>query len=179
LLLKKLYVIKDETSLRRYAYISLGSNRGQKQDNLDRACQYINELKGVDICKMSSLYLTSPWGKTAQDDFINQVVEIQTELSPLELLHALQDIEIKMGRCREEKWGPRVIDLDILMYEDEKSATEELRLPHPLMLDRLFVLVPLAEIKPDLVFADGTGIKEVLNRVAVRDGSQKVDRINI
>ncbi len=118
--------------------------------------------------RMSSLYITAPWGKTDQEAFINQVIEIETELSPLDLLHVLQEIEIKLGRLRNEKWGPRIIDLDILLYGQETIKLKELTVPHPYMLERLFVLIPLQEIEPELIFPDGTKIREVLDRVHSR-----------
>jgi len=163
--------------LKKRAYIGLGSNMDLKQAAIDRACKYIKQIEGVNISKISSLYATKPWGKTDQEDFINQVIEVETELSPLDLLHHLQNIEIKMGRHRYEKWGPRIIDLDILLYEGESMLTEELSIPHPFMLERLFVLVPLAEIDPEIIFADGTSIGEVLNRVVARDGSQIIKKL--
>lgn len=143
-------------------YIGLGSNIGDRKTILTRALFLIGGLKGVSINRKSSLYETIPWGKTDQDDFINQVIEIETELQPLELLHQLQAIEIKLGRRREVHWGPRDIDLDVLLYGGETIDHEELKIPHPYMMQRLFVLIPLAEIDPDLVFPDGSKIGEVL-----------------
>ncbi len=147
------------------AYIGLGSNVGDKKANLARARFLIEGLKGVRISKQSSLYETAPWGKTDQDDFINQVIEIETELRPLELLHQLQAIEIKLGRRREVHWGPRNIDLDVLLYGRETIDLEELKVPHPYLMQRLFVLIPLAEIDSELVFPDGSKIGEVLLRL--------------
>ncbi len=147
-------------------YIGLGSNLGNKSQNIARALELIEALVGVNINKKSSLYVTAPWGKTDQDDFINQVIEIETNLSPLELLHELQKIEIKLGRHRDVKWGPRSIDLDILLYGNETIDLEELQVPHPYLMQRLFVLIPLAEIAPQMEFPDGSKIREVLVRVA-------------
>src|SRR5512137_2548296 len=120
-------------------YLGLGSNMGNRADNLRRAGEAIGSIAGVVITQASSLYLSAPWGKTDQEDFINQVIEIETDLPPLELLHRLQDIEIKLGRQREEFWGPRIIDLDVLLYGGEIITLEELQVPHPYMLQRLFV----------------------------------------
>lgn len=144
---------------------------GDKCQNIREANQQIAEIEGLQIVKHSSLYSTCPWGKTDQADFINQVIEIETELSPLELLHALQNIEIKLGRLRNEKWGPRVIDLDILLYGEEKIRDKELTVPHPYLFERLFVLIPLQEIEPDFIFPDGSKIEEVLDRVPHRAGA--------
>jgi 2-amino-4-hydroxy-6-hydroxymethyldihydropteridine pyrophosphokinase len=138
---------------------------GNKAENLARAQQMINSVDDIQITKASSLYETAPWGKTDQDEFINQVIEIDTELPPLELLHQLQDIEIKLGRQRHEQWGPRVIDLDVLLYGGEIIEMAELKVPHPYLTQRLFVLMPLQEIEPELVFPDGSKIMEVLNRI--------------
>ncbi len=147
------------------AYIGLGSNMGDKKANLARARFLIEGLKDVRISKQSSLYETAPWGKMDQDDFINQVIEIETKLSPLDLLHQLQSIEIKLGRRRQVHWGPRNIDLDVLLYGREIIDLEELKVPHPFLIQRLFVLIPLAEIDSELVFPDGSKIGEVLARL--------------
>ncbi len=146
-------------------YIGLGSNVGNKAENLARAHLLIEAMDDVYIKQASSLYQTTPWGKTDQEDFINQVIEIETELLPLDLLHRLQDIEIKLGRQRDVRWGPRTIDLDVLLYGRETIDLEELKVPHPYLLQRLFVLIPLQEIAPELVFPDGAKITEVLNRL--------------
>ena len=146
-------------------YIGLGSNIGDKEANLVRALFLIKAIKGVKITRQSSLYLSAPWGKTDQDDFLNQVVEIETNLTPIDLLHELQEIEIKLGRQKQVHWGPRNIDLDILLFGRENINLEELQVPHPYLMQRLFVLIPLAEIDPELIFPDGSKISEVLNRV--------------
>ncbi|MEA4924819.1 MAG: 2-amino-4-hydroxy-6-hydroxymethyldihydropteridine diphosphokinase [Syntrophomonadaceae bacterium] len=151
--------------MRNRVYIGLGSNMGDKAANLARARQLINSIDDLHIIKVSSLYLTAPWGKTDQEDFVNQVIAIDTELTPLDLLHQLQDIEIKLGRQRNVHWGPRVIDLDVLLYGRETIAMEELKVPHPYLMQRLFVLIPLQEIEPELVFPDGSKIMEVLHRI--------------
>jgi 2-amino-4-hydroxy-6-hydroxymethyldihydropteridine diphosphokinase len=146
-------------------YIGLGSNLGNKVENLAQARLLIQAIEGIHITGVSSLYETAPWGKIDQEDFINQVIAIETAMSPLELLHRLQDIEIKLGRQRDVRWGPRNIDLDVLLYGRETIDLEELKVPHPYMLQRLFVLIPLQEIEPDLKFPDGSKIMEVLNRL--------------
>ena len=146
-------------------YIGLGSNLGNKVKNLARALLLIQDIEDVHLITVSSLYQTAPWGKTDQEDFINQVIEIETELLPLDLLHRLQDIEIKLGRQRDVRWGPRTIDLDVLLFGRETIDLEELKVPHPYLLQRLFVLIPLQEIAPELVFPDGSKITEVLNRL--------------
>lgn len=155
-------------------YLGLGSNMGDKADNLRRARDCIAAIAGVDLTRSSSLYQTAPWGKTDQGDFINQVIAIETELEPLDLLHRLQEIEIKLGRQRHELWGPRIIDLDVLLYGRESISQAELKVPHPYMMQRLFVLVPLLEIAPELEFPDGSKLQEVLDSIESRlDGNFK------
>jgi len=128
--------------------------------------------------KLSSIYITEPWGKTDQDDFVNQVIEIETLLSPVQLLSALQNIEIKMGRQRIEKWGPRNIDLDIILYGSEIIHSSELIIPHPYAQQRLFVLIPLQEINPGIIFPDsGRPIREVLDRVIEREGNNGIKKL--
>ncbi|MGR6837164.1 2-amino-4-hydroxy-6-hydroxymethyldihydropteridine diphosphokinase [Syntrophomonas erecta] len=159
-------------------FISLGTNLGNKKDNLAQAVKYIAAIPGVNLASLSSLYETEPWGKTDQDVFLNQVVKIETDLSASKLLGMLNEIEIKMGRQRVEKWGPRIIDLDILLYGKEVINSEDLVIPHSRMRERLFVLVPLKEICADLIFPDdGTEIEEVLDRVLAREGNKGIKRI--
>lgn len=137
---------------------------------LQEAQQMIALLPETERVDCSSLYLTPPWGNSHQPDFINQVMELKTELAPLKLLAALKDIEIKLGRRRTERWGPRNIDLDILLYGQEVIKERELTIPHPYMKQRLFVLIPLMEIAPDCVFPDGDSIQEVFDRLGPPDG---------
>ena len=150
-------------------YIGLGANLGDKAANLKQAVDYINEMPRTIIDKMSSVYQSAPWGKKDQADYFNQVIKLKTELNPHSILREIQDIEIKMGRLREEKWGPRVIDLDILAYDNEVIAASDLIIPHPHMRDRLFVLVPLMEIEAKYVFPDGDAIEEVLGRASAQE----------
>jgi 2-amino-4-hydroxy-6-hydroxymethyldihydropteridine diphosphokinase len=164
--------------MKRRVFVGLGSNMGKKRQNMMDAVEKIAALERVEIVKKSSFYNSSPWGKTDQEDFINQVVEIETDVSPWRLLYKLQEIEINMGRQRLEKWGPRTIDLDILLFGDEAIESEELTIPHPYMYQRLFVLIPLEEINSELIFPDGTRIKEVLNRAEARDRDNYIRRIN-
>lgn len=156
--------------MKRVVYIGLGSNLGDKRENLDTALKALGSADGVRIIKVSSLYQSEPWGYKDQDEFLNQVVELETELDALELLHLLQTIEIDMGRQRAAKWGPRNIDLDILLYGDEVFQSDELQVPHAHMRERLFVLIPLQEINSEIVFPDdGTSLREVLVRALVRE----------
>ena len=132
------------------AYVALGSNLGDKEANLRKALELLQE-RGVEIVKTSTFISTEPYGVTDQPQFLNGVCEVRTSLVPLALLHTLLEIEQEMGRVRLRHWGERNIDLDLLLYEDVVMDTPELKLPHPDMQNRDFVLLPLAEIAPELV----------------------------
>ena len=132
------------------AFLLTGGNLGDRAENLNRSCEFIEKHCG-SIIKKSSLYETAAWGKTAQPDYLNQALELETALSPEELLKKLLDIEKMMGRFRAEKYGPRNIDIDILMYNDLVINEPRLKIPHPQMQNRRFVLVPLQEIAPTIV----------------------------
>ncbi|MGM9562434.1 MAG: 2-amino-4-hydroxy-6-hydroxymethyldihydropteridine diphosphokinase [Phascolarctobacterium sp.] len=131
------------------AYIALGSNLGDKEENLRRALELLEE-HGVEVVKVSTFICTEPYGVTDQPQFLNAVCQVRTSLEPLALLHTLLGIEQEMGRVRLRHWGERNIDLDLLLYEDVVMDTPELKLPHPDMQNRDFVLLPLAEIAPEL-----------------------------
>ena len=130
------------------AYVALGSNLGDKEANLRKALELLQE-RGVEIVKTSTFISTEPYGVTDQPQFLNGVCEVRTSLVPLALLHTLLEIEQEMGRVRLRHWGERNIDLDLLLYEDVVMDTEELKLPHPDMQNRDFVLKPLAELCPN------------------------------
>jgi 2-amino-4-hydroxy-6-hydroxymethyldihydropteridine diphosphokinase len=151
---------------------------GAKVTNIKNAVEAIGAIEGIEVIKTSSLYATEPWGKKDQEGFINAAVEIVTSLTPGQLLERLQEIEIKMGRQRSEKWGPRIIDIDILLFGDEVLESRKLTVPHPHMRNRLFVLIPLEEINSAIRFPDdGMDIKEVLTRVIDREGNQEITKI--
>jgi 2-amino-4-hydroxy-6-hydroxymethyldihydropteridine diphosphokinase len=132
------------------AYLLTGGNMGNRQENLANAYECIDQQCG-HITNASSLYETAAWGKKDQPSFLNQVLEIQTEFTPRRLLKEILDIEKQIGRIRQEKYGPRIIDIDILLYNDEIHNYPSLTIPHPELQNRRFVLVPLAEIAPALV----------------------------
>jgi 2-amino-4-hydroxy-6-hydroxymethyldihydropteridine diphosphokinase len=136
--------------MNRGIFLLLGTNKGARINNLEQAAVAI-ELLPARIVKKSSIYCTAAWGKTDQEDFYNQVIEIEigTELNPHALLAALQNIEVDMGRVRAEKWGPRIIDIDILFFGNLVVHKQVLTIPHPGIPDRKFTLVPLNEIAPD------------------------------
>ncbi|MBI4838049.1 MAG: 2-amino-4-hydroxy-6-hydroxymethyldihydropteridine diphosphokinase [Nitrospirae bacterium] len=131
-------------------YLSIGSNLGRRQENCERAVSLLSE-NGVKITKRSSMIETEPWGIKDQPDFINMAVEAETEKNPEELLGIIKKIEAEIGREENIQWGPRVIDIDILFYDDLIIKTPELGIPHPLIHERYFVLYPLAEIAPEKV----------------------------
>ena len=128
-------------------YIGVGSNLGEREENCLRAVALLSG-EGITVRKSSSLSETEPWGVTDQPRFINAVVEAETERDPADLLKALKGIEKRMGRRDARRWGPRIIDLDILLYNDLIVNEQSLRIPHPRMHEREFVLRPLAEIAP-------------------------------
>ena len=132
-------------------YIGFGSNIGDRQAHIQNAIHALSKTEGITLQKISSVYKTDPVGYETQAQFLNGVAAIQTNLPPLSLLHTLKNIETAIGRQHRIRWGPREIDLDILIYGDLCLQTEKLVIPHPEMHHRRFVLAPLAEIAPDLV----------------------------
>jgi len=131
------------------AYLGLGTNLGDRKENLSKAIEAIS-LK-MSISKQSSLYETTAWGYIEQPDFLNQVIQVETELSPLRLLNFLKKTEVKLGRVENFRYGPRLIDIDILFYDDLVITTSRLQIPHPMLPERAFVLVPLNEIAPGYI----------------------------
>ena len=131
--------------------MGLGSNLGDKIGQLEKALAALAEIKRTRVTAVSRFYRTAPVGKTDQDWFVNAAALLETGMKPRELLGELLDIERRLGRVRNEKWGPRLIDLDLLFYGDRVIEEEGLTAPHPLLDQRRFVLVPLAEIAPDWV----------------------------
>lgn len=149
------------------AYIGIGSNLGGPLENCRRSIALLNDLPETKVLARSPFYKTEPEGIAEQNWFINAVVKISTDLKPEELLDSLLQIESAMGRVRKEKWGPRIIDLDILLYEDRIIKTEALKIPHPEMAKRRFVLQPLSELAPNIVHPElGKTIEELLQELA-------------
>lgn len=132
-------------------YLSLGSNMGDKRENLLEAIKRVGELENTEIVKSSTILETEPFGYIEQDNFLNACLEVKTLLTPQEFLSSILKIELDMGRVREIKWGPRVIDIDILFYDAEIIQEDNLAVPHPWICEREFVLEPLSEIAPNYV----------------------------
>ncbi|MDN7243837.1 2-amino-4-hydroxy-6-hydroxymethyldihydropteridine diphosphokinase [Planococcus sp. N028] len=132
------------------SYLSLGSNMGDRLDMLQQAVRLLMEHPAIEVAGISSLYETDPVGFTEQASFLNMAVHIKTTLTALELLDVCQSIEQRLDRKRIVRWGPRTIDLDILLYNEEHIETERLVVPHPRMQERSFVLIPLLELTPTL-----------------------------
>ena len=133
------------------AYIGLGSNIGEKDRQCEKAINKILKGDPHRLLAQSSLYRTEPIGYASQDWFVNGVIKIETDFEPLALLRFLKDVETSLGRTETFRWGPRVIDLDILFFGEEQVQTQELQIPHPLLHRRKFVLIPLAEIDRNLI----------------------------
>ena len=131
-------------------HIGIGSNIGNRQENCREAVGQLG-LRGVKVVKESTMIETEPWGVADQPRFINMAVEAETAFMPSQLFVILKNIEKNMGRTDEVRWGPRVIDLDILFYDDIVLDTPDLKIPHPYLHERAFVLRPLSEIAPDKV----------------------------
>ncbi len=132
-------------------FLSLGSNMGQKVDYLDNAVDIIKKNEFIHNVKVSSVYQTDPVGYLDQDVFVNIAVVLETTLEPFELLKVCQEIEEALNRERLIRWGPRTIDVDIILYDDLKLDDETLTIPHPRMHERAFVLVPICELDSELV----------------------------
>lgn len=131
------------------AFLSLGGNLGDPAVAMGSALHMLDAAPDIEVVAVSSLYRTPPWGKTDQPDFLNAAAELRTTLSPRGLLDVCLEVERRLKRVRKERWGPRLIDMDILAFGDSKIHESGLEIPHPRMLERAFVLVPLAEIAGD------------------------------
>lgn len=161
----------------RIAYIGIGTNIGDRKKNICDAISALNHLPKTKVTDVSPVYETDPWGYTDQDNFYNVCVKVETEMSPEALLGGCLGIEAAMGRERPFKNAPRIIDIDLLIYENEKRNTHELKLPHPLIGERAFVMVPLKDILPDLCIDDINYNKNY--EICKKTGVNKVFEINI
>jgi len=144
-------------------FLSLGSNLGDKLENLNNAITKISLNEHIKISLCSNIYQSKPMYNLNQDDFLNMVIEIKTNFRPIELMKYIKDIEILLGRSSDQKHNyPRVIDIDILDYENQFFNTPELTIPHPKLFERMFVLKPWSEISPDYVINNGKTIKDLM-----------------
>ena len=142
------------------AYLGLGSNLGDRFEHLRRALELLRE-RGVRVLRSSRVYETEPVGGPAQPDYLNAVVEVEIDGTARDLLRACLAVEEALGRVRTERWGPRVIDVDVLSFGEEAIDDPDLQVPHPRMHERAFVLVPLLELDPDPRLPGGRGIGDV------------------
>ncbi|WP_338752576.1 2-amino-4-hydroxy-6-hydroxymethyldihydropteridine diphosphokinase [Bacillus sp. FJAT-52991] len=161
------------------AYLSLGTNLGDRIENLQAALTSLRNEEHITIERLSSIYETDPVGYTEQASFLNMAIKIRTSLSAEELLEKCLSIESQLGRIREIKWGPRTIDLDILLYNQDNIESEKLIVPHPRMHERAFVLIPLLEIDSTICFP-GTRmtLEELSDSIQGKEGVQLWRQIN-
>lgn len=153
------------------AYISIGSNMGDRVHFFKKAVELLDGDKGIAVADISSLYETDPVGYTEQNMFLNAVLKVKTSYKPEELLEKCLEVERTLGRKREIRWGPRTLDLDILLYNHVNIETENLSVPHPRMLERAFVIIPLLELDPDIMLPKmEKPLKHVLNEIKDKEG---------
>lgn len=151
------------------AYIGLGSNLEQPDQQVMQALSELNEIDGCRLRAASELYGSTPVGPAEQPDYVNAAASLETQLSPIQLLDALQAIENNHHRVRDLRWGPRTLDLDLLLYDNQTIESERLTVPHPRLQERNFVLYPLADIDPQLVLPSGITLQSLLVNCS-RDG---------
>ena len=150
------------------AYVGLGANLGDREGSIRRAVKLLGAADGVEVLSVSTLRETEPWGPVEQPPYLNGAVELETALGPRALLELLLDVERRLGRVRTERWGPRTIDLDLLLHGDGVVEEPGLTLPHPRLHERRFALEPLAELAPDTV-VPGRGTVSALLAVLDED----------
>lgn len=161
------------------AYLGLGSNVGDRLETLTSAVFALHESDGIAVREVSGIYETEPWGGVVQKRFYNCAVAIRTSLPPRDLLAEIQLTEAAFGRDRpaEERWGPRTLDIDILLYDDLEIDEPDLVIPHPRLAERVFVLVPLLEVMPGGSLPDGRRLSKLLNELAPVAGIDLVVRL--
>ena len=150
------------------AFIGLGSNLGDRLANLQRAADILRGSKGIRVARSSRIYETDPVGGPPQPDYLNAVLEVETELDPLDLLAACNEVERALERVRGERWGPRSIDVDVLTFDDRAIEDPRLTVPHPRMHERAFVLLPLLELDADPMLPGGLRAADAKPRGDVR-----------
>ncbi|MBM4340082.1 MAG: 2-amino-4-hydroxy-6-hydroxymethyldihydropteridine diphosphokinase [Deltaproteobacteria bacterium] len=156
-------------------YIGFGSNLGDKIAYCEKAIAEILDLDSHKLLAKSSFYKTQPVGYRAQDWFVNGVIKLESDLEPQDLLRALKEVESRLGRTETFQWGPREIDLDLLLYGDRVIQTDQLQIPHPRLQERRFVLIPLNEIDPDLIHPVlKKSIQELLKEIKENQGVERL-----
>ena len=162
------------------SYLSIGTNLGDKKVNISIAHTFLDNNEKIKILSKSNIYLTTPLYNLDQDDFYNNVIKIKTSLNALDLLYECQNIEKKMGRKSENKRNmPRVIDIDIITYNDEVFHSKDLTLPHPKLYERKFVLIPMHEIDSEFIFPNKRSINELLNIIEDSSKIIKLDKLKL
>ncbi|MCF8012349.1 MAG: 2-amino-4-hydroxy-6-hydroxymethyldihydropteridine diphosphokinase [Clostridiales bacterium] len=157
-------------------FIGLGANMGDNSWYIRRALNMLDELSGVSIKAIAPLYKTAPLGYEDQDWFLNTVAELETQVEPGDLLKEMLSIEDYLGRKRVIHWGPRVIDLDLLLYGQRQIKLPELELPHPRMFERAFVMVPLADLVPDTILCQGKPVAQLAHELLKNQEIKKVEK---
>jgi len=144
-------------------FLSLGSNLGDRMENMKKAIAALSDYAEIEVKRVSRVYEAAPMGKTNQPNFLNLALEIETRLSARQLLRVVKEIEKRLGRAEGPRWGPRIIDIDILLLGEERVKEEDLCIPHSRLLERAFFMVPLAELEPNLILGG-----ERASRIAAR-----------
>lgn len=155
-------------------YLGLGSNMGDRQGNIKRACELLAGSRLLTGMRISSIYETDPWGPVPQGPFLNCVLSACTAVSGPELLELALRVEAEIGRVRDVHWGPRVIDIDVLLIGEERINLPQLQVPHPRMWERAFVLVPLADLAPDMSAPGGTPLARYILTLPDIEGVRQV-----
>lgn len=160
------------------AFVGLGSNLGEREALIRQALDELAALPDTTLIRVSSLYDTEPVGEIEQPRFLNAVAMLDTELTARRLLWNLQRIEARLGRTRTQRWGPRTMDLDLLLFGDQVIEEEDLRLPHPELARRAFVLIPLVELEPGLVIPpSGLTVVQLLARLEHKSPVKRISRL--
>ncbi len=156
----------------RISYLALGTNLGDRIGHLREAISRLGEIGGVDVLRVSRVYETEPMGVAEQPMFLNMVVEVSIAegMSPRELLRAVKQIEMELGRQERERWGPREIDIDVLLVGEGRVEEADFQVPHPRMWERAFVVVPLADLAPEMVTPGGERVVELAERLRQGQG---------
>lgn len=157
-----------------WAFLGLGSNLGDRLDHLQHAVDLVDDDERTRVDGVSSVYETEPVGGPEQGPYLNLAVRVHTRRSPPALLELAGAVEAALGRVREERWGPRTIDVDILLYGDRRVARPDLQIPHPRLTERAFALVPLIEVAPGASLPDGTRLTAALARLSPVEGVRAI-----